>query len=230
MSDAVEVPAEAISDNDSKAVLRAWFAALGTWLDTALADPAYATSEAGHADACALYERAREQLEEARSDPEAEWVQHLHLLFGEAEGYLSALSQDRTTRKVTDVLSALSAALTDGGATVLSTVPGIAHARVQQAKHDALKGIVMWLLPRILRVVSAIPMPRVEYVDDTIEAAVDALLLTAPRRKGREEVLGVQASLVPDRVRLESWNETVVEVDNTVPAGPSGSLKAHVRG
>ncbi|KAL1941942.1 hypothetical protein VTO73DRAFT_6472 [Trametes versicolor] len=224
ISDAVEVPAEAISDSDNRAALREWFAALGTWLDTALADPAYATSEAGHADASKLYDRARAQLEEARSDPQAEWVQHLHSLLGEADAYLSALSQDRTTRTVTDALSALSAALTDGGATVLSTAPGLAHARIQQAKRDALKGIVMWLLSRILRAVSAIPMPRVEYVDDTIEAAVDALLLTAPRRKGREEVLGVQASLVPDRVRLESWNETVVEVDNTVPASSSSLL------
>ncbi|EIW63656.1 uncharacterized protein TRAVEDRAFT_69572 [Trametes versicolor FP-101664 SS1] len=221
VSDAVEVPIEAMSDNDSKAALREWFASLGAWLDAALADPAYATSEAGHADASKLYDRARAQLEEARSDPQAEWVQHLHSLLGEADAYLSALSQDRTTRTVTDALSALLAALTDGGATVLSTAPGLAHAGIQQAKRDALKGIVMWLLPRILRAVSAIPMPRVEYVDDTIEAAVDALLLTAPRRKGREEVLGVQTSLVPDRVRLESWNETVVEVDNTVPAYPS---------
>ncbi|KAI0369621.1 hypothetical protein BV20DRAFT_1077187 [Pilatotrama ljubarskyi] len=224
--DVVKIPADTLSgqDADDTAELREWFTALGAWLDNALAEPSYATSDAGREHAGELYDRARAQVALAKSeDPESElprWLQHLCTLLDETDAYLSALSKDRTTRLLVDALSALSSSMADAGATAVSVAPGLARAPAREAEQSAIRGVVLWLLPRILRAINALPMPRVEYVDDTVEAAIDALLLTAPRgRRGGAEVLGMQASLAPDRVRLETWNETVVEVDNMVPVG-----------
>ncbi|KAI0762170.1 hypothetical protein BD413DRAFT_606873 [Trametes elegans] len=229
--DVVVVPAEAVSDNDTTAALRDWCAALGEWLDNALVDPGYATSPAGRERASELYDRAHAQVDEATADPGAGWLTHLRALFDEADAYITALARDRTTRRLVDALAELVSSFTGMGATVASTAPAIAQARAQDAKRESVLGVVRWLLPRVLRVVSVIPMPRVEFMNDTVEAAVDALLLTAPRQRESGEVLGVQASLVPDRVRVESWNEVVVDVDNALPlrlgAGGSGAGTAH---
>ncbi|KAI0355792.1 hypothetical protein OH77DRAFT_1589761 [Trametes cingulata] len=231
--DVVKIPADTLSgsgEEDETAELREWFTALGAWLDNALADASYATSDAGREHAGELYDRARAQVALARSaDPEdvPGWLRRLRTLLDETDAFIFALEKDRTTHRLVTALSALSSFLTDAGATVLATTPGLARARAREAKQSAIKGVVAWLLPRFLRAVNAIPMPRVEYVDRRVEVAVDGVLVSAPRGRGgmgRERgALGVEASLVPERVRLEVWNETVVEVDN---AGPVGSAPA----
>ncbi|KAI0630054.1 hypothetical protein C8Q77DRAFT_237448 [Trametes polyzona] len=227
--DAVIVPTEALSESENKAALREWCASLGAWLDHALEDPAYAASEDGRRAASELYDAVRRDIQAATVDPDAEWLKHLRTLLDETDRVVSAVSQDRTTRHLALALSSLTEAFVGAGSTALSAVPRAAQVQAEQVRRKTLKSAVLWLVPRLLRVVSAIPMPRVEYVDDALEVAVDALLLTAPRRKRRTEVLGVQAALVPDRVRLESWTETVVEVDRAGPVrsgmGPGSGVR-----
>ncbi|KAI0349131.1 hypothetical protein OH77DRAFT_1525900 [Trametes cingulata] len=69
--DVVKIPAQTLSGSegeDETAELREWFTALGAWLDKALADASYATSDAGREHAGELYDRARAQVALARSD------------------------------------------------------------------------------------------------------------------------------------------------------------------
>ncbi|KAI0746172.1 hypothetical protein C8Q76DRAFT_706217 [Earliella scabrosa] len=225
VSDIVTAPADVLSESPNKAAMRDWFASLGEWLDSALADADYATSRIGQVRIEVLYDDARRIADEALSDPDSQWVKHLRTLLGEVEAFVANLRADRTTgnlvQKLEDLVSAVAAVGT-------STAPKVAREKVERARRDAWKGLVLWLLPRVMRVVSAIPMPRVEFVSETIEAAVDALLLTAPRARDGEalrgETLGVQTSLLPDRVRVESWNELVVEVDTTAQDSEQGEI------
>ncbi|KAI0820075.1 hypothetical protein BC628DRAFT_1341855 [Trametes gibbosa] len=207
--DAVEVPLEALEADEDPAALGGWCAALGAWLESALADPAYAASEAGKTQAGALYERVRGG---------GRWARRVRAVLDELDGFVAAMAGDRTTRGVVDALSALCSAVAGAGA----GARGAVGARARWARGSVVEGVVVWVLRRVMRVVSAIPMPRVEYVSDTVEAAVDALLLSAARtRSGGGEALGVAAALVPDRVRWRSWTETVVEVE-VDHAGPVG--------
>ncbi|TFK78450.1 hypothetical protein K466DRAFT_77956 [Polyporus arcularius HHB13444] len=192
--------------------MREWISALGDWLDRALDDPGFASSKIGRVRIEFLYDEARRIVDRSLSDPDAQWVHHIQTLISELDAFATGLQKDRTTQNLIGALSHLATSL----AGVMRTAPEIARNRAERAKRDALRGFVLWLLPRILRAASAIPMPRVEFVNSTVEAAIDALLLTAPRGGSRGETLGVQASLVPDRIRVESWNEVVVEVDNTL--------------
>ncbi|RPD68312.1 hypothetical protein L226DRAFT_617578 [Lentinus tigrinus ALCF2SS1-7] len=189
---------------------------VGDWLDRALADPSFASSRVGQVRIEFLYDEARRIVDRSLSDPGSHWVQHIRTLISEVDAFAAGLQKDRTTQKLVNALSNLVTSFKDATATALWTAPKIARNRAERAKQEAMKSFMLWLLPRVLRAVSAIPMPRVEFVNNTVEAAIDALLLTAPTGGSRSESLGMQASLVPDRMRVESWNEVVVEVDNTV--------------
>ncbi|KAI0699901.1 hypothetical protein C8T65DRAFT_831795 [Cerioporus squamosus] len=214
--DIVTAPTDALSESPNKTAMREWLSALGDWLDRALDDPSFASSKIGQVRVEFLYDEARRIVDRSFSDPDSQWIQHIRTLIGEVDAFAVALQKDRTTQKLVGALSKLAISFKDVATTALWTAPKIVRNRTERAKRDAARNFVLWLLPRILRAASAIPMPRVEFVNNTVEAAVDALLLTAPRGGSRGETLGVQASLVPDRIRVESWNEVVVEVDNTV--------------
>ncbi|EJF65616.1 hypothetical protein DICSQDRAFT_133225 [Dichomitus squalens LYAD-421 SS1] len=225
ITDIVAAPAEALSESESKVVLRTWFGSLGDWLDCALRDPKYVTSETGCMRIEQLYDLAHKLVQDAEADPESHWVQHVRTFLAEVDSFISALGQDRTTNELIKSLSDLATSVADAGADFRASLPGALRGRASLARREALQSFALWLLPRILRVASAIPMPRIEYVDSTIEAVIDAILLTAPRHGVRgEETLGVQSSLVPDRVSVQSWNEVVLDIDNTIvlpQPGPS---------
>ncbi|RPD68333.1 hypothetical protein L226DRAFT_617588 [Lentinus tigrinus ALCF2SS1-7] len=215
-SDIVTGPVDALSESPNKTAMREWFSALGDWLDRALADPSFASSRVGQVRIEFLYDEARRIVDRSLSNLDSHWVQHIQTLISEVDAFLVGLQKDRTTQKLVNALSNLATSFKDATATALWTAPEIARNRAERAKQEAMKSFMLWLLPRVLGAVSAIPMPRVEFVNNTVEAVIDALLLTAPTGSSRSESLGVQASLVPDRMLVESWNEVVVEVDNTV--------------
>ncbi|KAI0646008.1 hypothetical protein C8Q79DRAFT_1001457 [Trametes meyenii] len=198
--------------------------ALGSVAADAVIIPAEAVTVESRTDAGRLYDRARELVREAAArhtsdDNSWPWLQHARkLLHGdEADAYFSALEGDRTSRRLADALERLSSSLAAAGFSELSIAPG--------TKRAALHGCVAWLLPRAVRAVRAVPMPRVEFVNGKVEAAVDALWLTSVEASGVAEGgglqgTGVQASLVPGwiRVGVESWTETVVEIRGGGPA------------
>ncbi|KAH9915053.1 uncharacterized protein BXZ73DRAFT_106361 [Epithele typhae] len=218
--DIVTVPASTISESPSKAAMRSWISFLGSWLEDALADPGFAISESGTAQLEALYDKAREIIDDATDEEDEEWVVHIRTLLHEVSAFTSALEHDRATRNLVDALSEAVSSFAQLGLHAGKAAP----RATTRARHEAFKQVALWILPRVMRIVDAIPMPRVEYVDDNIEAAVDALLISAPRGSG--DPVRLRASLVPDKVRLESWNQVVVELNttSTTPLSPSDSV------
>ncbi|KAI0744344.1 hypothetical protein C8Q80DRAFT_1107728 [Daedaleopsis nitida] len=210
--DVVAVPADALSESPNKVAMRDWFASLGDWLDRALADPPYATSRIGQVRIDTLYYDARRLANDAVSDPDSHWVEHIRALLVQVDAFASSLQEDRATQKLVAALSTFAAAVTDVSSTFVATAPGFARERTDHTKREAVRSVVMWVVPKVLRALDTIPMPRVEFINADVEAAVDALLITGPRA-GRG-ALGVTTGLLPDRIRVESWNEVVVEVEN----------------
>ena len=148
------------------------------------------------------------------------------------DGFVSALKRDRTTSKLVDALSNLTASAAHAGAILRENLSGSLGARVNLVKREALQRLALWLLPKLLGVAGAISMPRIEYADSTIGVALDAILLTAPRRgtQGEEGTLGVRSSLILDRIRISSWNEVVLDIDTGVGNPVVGATSEQIHG
>ncbi|KAH8077512.1 hypothetical protein BXZ70DRAFT_698575 [Cristinia sonorae] len=210
--DIVNIPAEASTvDQESLRDVQAFFSGLGKWFQLALQDPAYATCNTGLNQLNELYDRAQVFMQTAlQSDPanEPAWVHDLRVLSREMGTFSARLSADRTTQKLLAALDNLTSsssiyldAFTSVATHRLASLPRVTSLKAQELKRQARHDILTWLLPRLLRAIHAVPMPRVEYADASLEAVVDTLLLTA----------SMGSSLVPDHVRFQTYND--VELD-----------------
>ncbi|TDL25231.1 hypothetical protein BD410DRAFT_632059 [Rickenella mellea] len=158
----------------------------------ALREPDWAKSSRGRRCARGLYIRFIGVLNEEGELGEGE------ALIVDLQNMRLALMNDRTSQYF---LSSLTTLASD-----------FASAEKSRAwvhwRQEALKALLGWLAPRLGQVLSAIPMPRVEFKDERrgLEAAVDAVLLSAAG--------GV------DGMRVESWNEVWVGME--LQAGDTG--------
>jgi hypothetical protein len=62
-------------------------------------------------------------------------------------------------------------------------------------------------MPRILRIIRSMLMPRVEYMDANINLVLDSLLLTSSKVG-----IGVSASLVPDHILPQNWSKVWLDM------------------
>ncbi|KAL5523594.1 hypothetical protein ACEPAG_7767 [Sanghuangporus baumii] len=181
---------------------QAFFREVGSWLDTALANPTFVNSRAGRDTASRLYDEASSLMSK-----DTQLSENIRVLLDEVTAFVEAIKSDRTTGKLIQALDNLhSDFLSLLGRTAENSKHAATHWRT------TLPRIVLgWLLPRVLRAIRVLPMPRVEYVSKSsdgtqIAAAVDALLLSA------------EEALVPDVLSVQQFAEVRVEIDENVGA------------
>ncbi|KAF8067868.1 hypothetical protein FPV67DRAFT_1493936 [Lyophyllum atratum] len=206
------------------------------WLCRALSptlpsEPLYASSRAGTRALENLYDGGHILfLSSSSSSPASTWTTHLHSLLDAYDAYTTALTHDRSTMRLVKALSNTHADLSDFGALALGlgTYTG---RRAKVVRDEALRDLVGWVIPRVAGVVGRIgvPMPRVEYKSERIEAALDAL------RMGPGEVGGVDLDLVPDGVVVRTYNEVSIDMDPRNVLDPSRTstssrVQVHVEG
>ncbi|KAI0697282.1 hypothetical protein BC835DRAFT_1339033 [Cytidiella melzeri] len=205
------IPAEITSENDDLQELRIFFSDLGSWFDLALDSPQYATSLDGQREAEALYDRARHLVTEA-SQSDQHWAQHVRDLFHETENIVAAIGKDRTTNRLIDSASALSVSLSAYTQTMVRTIPRQLEESKRRLRNQIQRDVLQWLLPRIIRALHVIPVPRVEFRSSSLDAVVDTLYLTPA---------SAQLSLVPDHIRVQNWTELQLDMSETHPEAES---------
>ena len=159
-----------------------YFVTFGNWIDQALNDPEYAASRPGRQMIDELYDRGRTLFSE-----DTKLGRNLRLLFHLAEDFLHGISQDRATNqflRAADKLSADSVALF--------------QEKPDQIGRELRRDLFFWFLPRFLRVIRSLPMPRVELINDAIEVALDSVVLSSPTSL---------RSLMPDSIHITNHND-----------------------
>ncbi|EIW85514.1 hypothetical protein CONPUDRAFT_162697 [Coniophora puteana RWD-64-598 SS2] len=174
------------------------------YLDHALSDPQFAASLSSKRELEGLYTRAAAFFNSSSSRLARDMIEvHTQLLLS-----INALITDRST-----------------GA-LLSSLDELSHTIQQSRKggwtYKLVSELLAWTLPRALRVVRTLPLPRVEYRDPSTEVALDNLCLTPVVFPTNGGWGGVQdyayqsptSGLVPDNVRVQTWNDTIVDTQN----------------
>ena len=162
--------------------LTEYFSDFGNWIDRSLNDPEYSASRAGRQKVDELYDRGRILFSE-----ETKFGQDLRSLFRLAEDFLHGISQDRTTNRVIRAMDKLSA----DSVTLFQEKPN-------QVGRELKRDLLFWLLPRFLRIIRSLPMPRVEFIDDVVEVALDSIILNSPT---------TFRSLMPDSIHITNHND-----------------------
>jgi hypothetical protein len=76
-------------------------------------------------------------------------------------------------------------------------------------REELWKDAIGWLVPKVLRTLHAIPMPRVEFKNNMLDVAIDSLWLTAP---------STATALVPDHLWIQNWNELRLDMSQGPPS------------
>ncbi|KIJ69680.1 hypothetical protein HYDPIDRAFT_104272, partial [Hydnomerulius pinastri MD-312] len=191
---------------------------LNQWLESALADPQYVTSRESTGIAGNLYDRVRAFVV---SETYSKLGGDLKQLLNQISEFIQALQNDRATSKLLQAAETLSSDIRGFGQdAALSTATA-----QRKWREEIVKDLLSWVLPRLLRSLRVLPMPRVEYSDSSLDLAIDALLLTST------------TSLSPDHITVQNWNELSLnmyegggDASGYDPVTRSTRLKVHVDG
>ncbi|KAF7350504.1 hypothetical protein MVEN_01356000 [Mycena venus] len=190
--------------------VKRYFADLGRWFERAMAEPRFAASRLGTRTLEELYDAGRLLL---ASEANAQWARDLRLLVAEAQSFVHALESDVATQRLIKSIQSVLSALRGLAQDALSS--GASAKR--KWRDELLKDALGWLVPRVLKSLRQLPMPRVEFQNSMFDVAVDALLLTSA---------STSASLAPDHIWVQNWNE--VRVDMAADASPETSSRTRV--
>jgi len=228
-TDIANLSAKATHDSEGRHELGLYLGRLSVWFDHALEDSRYVFSAEGQQEASGLYTSGRLLVQQA-SEIHAEWLENIRGLADALDTFVSAIQSDRTTQRLIRALDTFSTDfamfVSDAAVTGPATVRETERTWRKQLQHD----ILVWLVPRVLRVVKTIPMPRVEYTSRSLDAAIDALLVSASGAN-----TPAAASLVPDRIRIANYSEIQVQMHEEdqqstwLPGHASGRTSAYTR-
>ena len=211
----------------AKGPLRAYFARIGTYIDKGLDDPGWVMSKEGAEILEGLFDDGVEligivgdsvvEVGEDVISPEADKTSRMDednirvqfrkdfkIFMAEAEAYVSAVENDKTTMQIFRALDTLG-----------DDLAGL----LQKGRHgfDGLGGWTHWIgwaIPRLMRILprGAIPIPSVEIKTKNLEGGLYALFVQG-LAGGREEGEGsFRTKLVPDEVVLKEWTEVRVDM------------------
>lgn len=160
---------------------------ISSWLRRAMETPQWVNSEQASTELSQLYDRGQAMLD---LDPD------LHNILGElldqAEGFTNAVKEDKSTNRLAEAFAQLNQHTKDLGFTGLRVAAGQKDA-LREARQEIWHDALAWLLPRVLRIIKAIPMPRLEYTSLMVDAVIDDVVLNAP-------------SFVPDHIFINNTN------------------------
>ncbi|TFY61809.1 hypothetical protein EVG20_g6917 [Dentipellis fragilis] len=177
---------------------------IGAWLDRALNEPSYVMSRDSSRSLEQLYDRGCALF----SDEEhSEFVTDLKSLIQEVKFFANALAADPSTQNFVQAINELRLSLEDLGVTIMSDAASL----VMRRRVELERSLIAFLLPRLLRLVKAVPLPRIEYRDSAIEVAIASALLTPA---------SASVSLMPDHLRVQNLSE--FDIDTVRPRhGPA---------
>ncbi|CAG7851697.1 SubName: Full=Uncharacterized protein {ECO:0000313/EMBL:CCA68732.1} [Serendipita indica DSM 11827] len=169
------------------------------WLHFALLHPGWVQSEEAQNAGSKLYDSFVQFLHrnprykaDARSALE------------EAYALIDAFAADKTTNLL---LSAIQTLMTDFGilGAVGPQVLAIESAKQWEVlKAELWRDILAWILPRLLRALKTIPLPRVELKSETLDMVIDKVTLSSP-------------SFIPDHVQISNHTDFTLKASDATP-------------
>ncbi|KAG8753439.1 hypothetical protein FRC11_007434, partial [Ceratobasidium sp. 423] len=168
------------------------------WLNTALETPGWVTTRAARKELDELYDSTKAIL-----DNKPTWREDLQRTSAEASELSEHLKRDVATQQLLGAIDALGAHARAFG------VQSVRNVGWRQIRAELWRDAVGWLLPRILAVLKAVPLPRVELKSEMLDAVVDDVTFRAP-------------SFIPDHVRVENWSEVRVKGSDAATEDNSG--------
>jgi hypothetical protein len=191
---------------DAEGSVKACVSDSAQWVHSSLTLDGYVQSMQGADALGGLYIRTRELFNPSSGSKIAT---DLRVLGNEIKAYTTSVSADRTMRALISSLDELRIAVTEGFSPLSTVLASEARHQRQALIHD----FFLWLLPRLLSLVTSIPFPRVEYVEPTLETVLDTFTV-AP--------MALSTSLLPDHIQIATWNE--IRVDNARPEQGVGGI------
>ncbi|KAJ1311509.1 hypothetical protein OPQ81_009995 [Rhizoctonia solani] len=165
------------------------------WLNTALETPGWLTTHAARKELDELYGRTKGIL-----DTKPAWHEDLQRTSAEISELFDDLKRDTATQQLLGAIDALGAHTRAIG---VQSAQSVRNVDWRQIHRELWRDAVGWLLPRILAVLKAVPLPRVELKSETLDAVVDDVTFRAP-------------SFIPDHMRVENWSEVRIKGSDAV--------------
>ena len=204
--------------------LREYFTRIGDYIDKGLDDPGWVMSKEGAEVLERLFDDGVELIgivgdsvvevgedvispetdHTSRTDEDirVQFRKDFKIFMEEAEAYVSAVKNDKTTMQIFRTLDTL----------------GDDLAGLLQKGFDALGGWTHWIgwaLPRLMRILprGAIPIPSVEIKTKNLEGGLYALFVQGlAGGREEEESSSFRTKLIPDEVVLKEWTEVRIDM------------------
>jgi hypothetical protein len=214
-------------ERQSSSPLREYFARIGAYLDKGLDDPGWVMSKEGAEvleglfdDGVELIGIVSESVVEVGEDvirPEGDQTPRMDkedirvqfrkdfkVFMEEAEAYVSAVENDKTTMQIFRALDTLGddlSGLLQKGRYGLDWLGGWTHW-------------IGWAIPRLMRLLprGAIPIPSVEIKTKNLEGGLYALFVKGLAGGRGEEEGSFGSKLIPDEVVLKEWTEVRIDM------------------
>ncbi|KAG8834792.1 hypothetical protein FRC17_007109 [Serendipita sp. 399] len=181
--------------------LPAFINASATWLNRALLNPHWIQTDEASEEGDRLYDWLVDILHRkpAYKTDARNVVEEVYAIY-------DALSNDRAINGLASAIQQLVADLEAMGrlGPRLATIESA--KRWESAKAELRKDVVSWVLPRILRALRTIPLPRVELKSDALDLVIDKVTLASP-------------SFVPDHIRVTNHAEVELRASEAVEQG-----------
>lgn len=190
--------------------LQEYFSDIDDWVYLALDRPGWISSKEAARRADRLYDRGR-SLTFLNPRMKADVRVVIDLL----DELLDNIQNDRTTGRLFSAIERLAKHTQTFGAVGANVVIGQREA-LAEARNELFSDVVQWLVPRILRSLKSIPIPRFEFKSNDVDAVVDNVLIRSP-------------SLVPDRVILQTYNKLDLSASAGLPGGSTSTVDSRIR-
>lgn len=162
------------------------------WLNHSLLHPGWIESQDGRREGERLYDWMKDLL--GRNPA---YKEDTSGVIEEINKIRDALAHDKTTN---NVLTALHTLFSDLGTTTrvgILAATSESSKKWEQTKAELWHDIIKWGLPRILRALQTIPLPRVELKSDSLDAVIDKVTITSP-------------SFIPDHIRITNHSDLLL--------------------
>jgi hypothetical protein len=181
---------------DAEDSLPALITAASDWLKRALLQPGWIRTLTAQQEGSILYDKLSELLQR-----DSKLKSHARGVVEELYVLRDALASDRSTNVLLSAVRTLLSDLGSMGRTGVQIMTVESAKQWEAAKAELWRDIVGWVLPRVLRALRAIPLPRVELKSDTLDIVVDKVTLTSP-------------SFIPDHVQISNRTDFLLRASD----------------
>lgn len=154
--------------------MHAYLSNLSTYLSHALSDPHYINTSSAQEELNGFWKEGKELLD---GDPELGTL--LRNLSNEADRFMNDIKQDASINRLLHSAQRLGSHFSDLGITLFTSayVPTSNTSIQTQLRKELWHDFVAYVVPRVLRLVKSLPIPRVEYASEMVDAVIDDVVL-----------------------------------------------------